>query len=545
MTKVDVRAAFHKLRVREGDEEKTAFRTRFGSFEWLVTPFGLQGAPAAFQRYVNETLGNYLDVFCTAYLDDILIYTNGDRQDHWEKVNAVFERLNKAGLRLDPKKCEFGVKETKYLGFIINLGQGIKVDPEKIEAIKSWEAPISVKGVGSFLGFANFYREFISHFSKLTQPLFDLTKKDHPFLWLEKHDKYFQALKELFVTAPILALYDPNHKTVVEADCSGFVMGACLSQVDHTKSLRPIAYFSRKQTPAECNYEIHDKELLAVISALEEWRGELIGFKNTFIGLSDHKNLQHFMTSRKLSERQVRWSHTLSQFDFQLNFRAGKNSARLDALSRRGQDKPKNTNDDRLKSREFRLIKDAWIEKPIDKAQEISHITSAIMCSTQTEQTKTNVNIPSGNEIFQDENLQKLWNQGCSKDQDFSLLYKGLKNNDRIFPTTLNIKVSISECDFDERGALRFRKRVWIPNWEPLQTALIQKTHISYITGHPGRDSTYAILSRNFFGHELLQWCECFAKIVMFVATLMYGEKRKKDYNSPYQFPIVFIQNYP
>lgn len=159
ITKVDVRAAFHKLRFREGDEEKTAFRTRFGSFEWLVTPFGLQGAPAAFQRYINETLGEYLEIFCTAYLDDILIYTSESLDDHWEKVDAVFQRLNKAGLKLDPKKCDFAVKQTKYLGFIISLGDGIKVDPDKVEAIRSWEAPNTVKGVRSFLGFANFYRE--------------------------------------------------------------------------------------------------------------------------------------------------------------------------------------------------------------------------------------------------------------------------------------------------------------------------------------------------------------------------------------------------
>ncbi|KAI0995830.1 hypothetical protein K3495_g12353 [Podosphaera aphanis] len=135
ITKVDVRAAFHKLRVREGDEEKTAFRTRFGSFKWLVTPFSLQGAPAAFQRYNNESLGDYLDKFSTAFLDDILIYTDGDINDHWQKVEKLFHRLSKAELKLDPKKCEFAVKSTKYLGFIISLSEGIKVDHQKVEAV--------------------------------------------------------------------------------------------------------------------------------------------------------------------------------------------------------------------------------------------------------------------------------------------------------------------------------------------------------------------------------------------------------------------------
>lgn len=189
-----------------------------------------------------------------------------------------------------------------------------------------------------------------------------MTKNNQAFLWLQDHQKSFKSLKELFITAPNLVLYDPDNETVVDADCSGYVLGACLSQIDHTKGLRPVAYFSRKLTPTECNYEIHNKELLAVISASEEWRSELAGLKNKFTLLSDHKNLQHFMTTRKLSERQVRWSQTLSLFDFQLLFRAGKSSKRPDALSRREQDMQKNSDDDRLKGREMRLIKDAWIK---------------------------------------------------------------------------------------------------------------------------------------------------------------------------------------
>lgn len=137
ISKVDVRAAFHKLRVREGDEFKTAFRTRYGSFEWLVTPFGLTRAPADFQRWINNVLKDFLDDCCSAYLDDVLIYTDGSLADHWIKVNTILAKLGAAGLKLDPKKSQFGVKQTKYLGFIIYLGEGIKVDPEKVAAIKS------------------------------------------------------------------------------------------------------------------------------------------------------------------------------------------------------------------------------------------------------------------------------------------------------------------------------------------------------------------------------------------------------------------------
>lgn len=499
ITKVDVRAAFHKLRIREGDEWKTAFRTRFGSFEWLVTPFGLAGAPAAFQRYINESLGDYLDRFCTAYLDDVLIYTTGDIGDHWEKVNEVLNRLGAAGLKLDPKKCEFATKETKYLGFIITLGEGIKVDPEKVEAIKSWEAPTNVKGVRSFIGFANFYRDFVDDFASIVEPLIELTKRNVPFKWKEAQRHAFESLKEVFMTAPVLALYDPHRETILEADCSGYVMGACLSQVDNAGRLRPVAYFSKKLTPAESNYEIHDKELLAVVSAVKLWRGELVGLRDQFTILSDHRNLQYFMTTRRLSERQVRWSYELSQYNFQLKFRAGKSSARPDALSRREQDMPKGQDDERLKGREIQLLKDSWI-RPHNSSFVQTQITSVRLSPVISSESETFPNVPRGSQIFQEPELQMLWDRGAIEDESFVIIYDALRNEERSFPLQLShLKVSISECDFDERGALRFRKRVWIPQWEPLQTALIQKTHDSHVTGHPGRDSTLAILSRNFF----------------------------------------------
>ena len=382
-TKVDVRAAFHRLRIKEGDEWKTAFRTRFGLFEWLVTPFGLAGAPAAFQRYINSTLDEFLDWFCSAYLDDILIYTDGSYEDHMAKVNMVLERLSAAGLKLDIKKCEFAVKQVKYLGFIITAGEGIKVDPEKVEAIRKWEAPTNVRGVRSFIGFANFYRDFIENFGDIAAPLLELTKKNTPFRWGTKEQAAFDRLKTLFITAPVLALWDNELDTVVEADCSGYAMGACLSQIDRQGRLRPVAYFSKKLSPAECNYEIHDKELLAIVRAMEEWRGELTGLVNRFTVLSDHKNLQHFMTARKLTERQVRWSQVLSQFNFQLRFRAGKKSLRPDALSRRQQDMPRGEEDERLRNRISQLLKDEWLPPNIIKHHQSQFVQEQLISAVQ------------------------------------------------------------------------------------------------------------------------------------------------------------------
>lgn len=289
VSKVDVRAAFHKLRVREGDEKKTVFRTRFGSFEWLVTPFGLTGAPSAFQRYINSVLGEFLGDFCSAYLDDVLIYTSSDITDHWNKVNAVLSRLGLAGLKMDPRKSEFAVKETKYLGFVISLEEGIKVDPSKVEAIKSWQAPSSTKGVRSFIGFANFYRDFIPNFGSIVAPLLSLTKKNTQFKWEDSQQQAFNELKRLFISAPILAMWDDEKETALEADSSGYALGGCLSQRDKNGLLRPVAYFSKKLSPTEVNYEIHDKEMLAIIRCLQEWRGMLIGLLKPFVIFLDHK----------------------------------------------------------------------------------------------------------------------------------------------------------------------------------------------------------------------------------------------------------------
>ncbi|KAI1007186.1 hypothetical protein K3495_g1032 [Podosphaera aphanis] len=207
VSKVDVCAAFHKLRIREGDESKTVFRTRYSSFECV--------------------LGGFLGDFCSAYLDDFLIYTRGDIADHWTKVNQVLQRLGIAGLQMDLKKTK-----------------GIRVDSEKIQAIKNWQAPTTTKGVRSFIGFAHFYRNFIPNFVLFAQPLL-APKKGIAFRWENLHRKAFKRLRTLFTTALVLALWDDEKDTILEADCSGYVIEGCLSQKDENGYLGPVAHFSR------------------------------------------------------------------------------------------------------------------------------------------------------------------------------------------------------------------------------------------------------------------------------------------------------------
>ncbi|KAF4306755.1 hypothetical protein GTA08_BOTSDO05367 [Botryosphaeria dothidea] len=290
-TKLDVTAAFHRIRIAEGSEWLTAFRTRFGLFEWLVTPFGLANAPSTFQRYINWTLKDFLDDFVSAYVDDILIFTDGSRRAHREKVNKVLEKLDAAGLQLDLKKCEFEVQSTKYLGYIIEAGKGIRMDPEKTKAIQEWNAPTTAKGVLGFLGFANFYRRFIKGFSNLVAPLVSLTRKNVPFQWNQETELAFGKLKKAFITAPVLMQFDPERETILATDSSGYCIGGVLQQYDNDGFLRPVAFFSKKNLPAECNYPIYDKELLAVVKCLRQWDAELRGL-HQFKILTDHKNLE-------------------------------------------------------------------------------------------------------------------------------------------------------------------------------------------------------------------------------------------------------------
>ena len=278
-TKLDVIHAFNRIRIKKSHEWLTAFNSRYGQFEYLVMPFGLCNAPGTFQGYINESLREYLDVFCTAYLDDVLIYSTR-KEDHASHVLQVLRRLHKRGLQVNIDKCEFNTTRVKYLGMIVTTTR-LKMDIKKVDAIQKWETPSSVKDVQAFLGFANFYCRFIPNFSKKIKPLNELTKgtqyttrtgnkriKYETFDWTTTCQQAFKDLKRAFTTAPVLAHYDSKLKTWVETNASDFVVAEVLSQM-HGKVLKPVAYFLKKMTPAECNYIIYDKELLAIVKSFK------------------------------------------------------------------------------------------------------------------------------------------------------------------------------------------------------------------------------------------------------------------------------------
>ena len=335
-TKVDVRQAFNRIRLHPDSVPLTAFRTRYGTYHYNVLPFGLCNGPATFQRYINEVLFELLDECCTAYVDDILIYSQ-DPLEHELHVRKVFERLRAAGLQVDIKKSEFSVTRTKFLGFIIST-EGIAVDPDKISAITDWREPETVKGVQSFLGFCNFYRRFVRDFGFIALPLIQLTKKGTPFRWEDSQQEAFDRLKLALTTAPVLVHFDPNAETMIETDASGGVAAGVLSQLGLDGFWHPVAFFSKTLTPAEMRYDIHDKELLAVILGLKKWKPDLLSTRQPFLIITDHKALEYFTEKKILNDRQIGWTEFLADFSYKITYRAGKQNILADTLTRKLED---------------------------------------------------------------------------------------------------------------------------------------------------------------------------------------------------------------
>ena len=296
------------------------------------------------------------------------------------------------------------------------------------------------------------------------------------------------------MSEPILAHFDPDLETVLEADASGWATGGTLSQFGRDGKLRTVAYFSAKNTPAESNYTIHDKELLAVIKCVEEWNSELRAVPHVRV-FTDHKNLQYFTASRRLSERHVRWSDILSSINMTFEYRSGKANGRADALSRREQDTPKNPNDERVKSRRFQLLTP---EHPSKK--EISNLHASLapairilLGRTVGEEGRTPEIPPE-----EGESLSQLWDLAEESDDVYQRARTAIQEGARKFPPSLNLKISLAECSVETNKVL-FRGREWVPDSEPLRTTLIKLTHDSRLTGHPGREITYKMLAKSYF----------------------------------------------
>ena len=286
-TKLDVRWGYNNIRIKKGDEWKAAFKTNKGLFEPTVMFFGMCNSPSTFQAMMDDTFAHLIEMgIIIVYMDDILIFAK-DKKTLEENTKRVLDQLQKNDLFLKPKECEFGKTKIEYLGMVIEEGH-VSMDPGKLKGIQEWPVPTTVKQTRAFLGFGNFYRRFIWKFSDVARPLNDLLKKDKTFEWTEECQRSFDELKKRFTEEPVLSMPDHSRPFQIEADASKYASGAVLTQTDVNGDRHPVAFISKTFSPTERNYEIYDRELLAIIRALEEWRHYIQGSPHTTIILSDH-----------------------------------------------------------------------------------------------------------------------------------------------------------------------------------------------------------------------------------------------------------------
>ena len=320
----DLQSAYHQVRLKLEDVPKTAFTTPMGLYESLVLTFGLTNAPGTFQSVMNVVLKDVIGKFVLVYLDDLVIYSKTD-EEHVEHVRIVLDLLRKHQLYAKLPKCEFMQPELKFLGHIVGA-QGLQVDPKKVAIVQDWPVPTGIALLRSFLGLANYFRKFIPGWAALVAPVQYLTKKDKSFVWSAECDEAFKGVKKALTSAPVLALPDLNSRFEVTCDACGVGLGAVLVQAG-----RPIAFEGNRMTEAEQKYGTGEKELLAVVHALELWRCYLDGVEFTVV--TDHSPDTFFHTQAFLSPRQARWAERLSRISFQWEYRAGRNNV-ADPLSR-------------------------------------------------------------------------------------------------------------------------------------------------------------------------------------------------------------------
>ena len=289
--------------------------------------FGLTYAPAVFQALVNDLIRDVINHHIFVYLDDILVFSDS-LEERIAHVRLVLQWLLENRLFVKAEKCEFHQSTVQFLGFVVSRGR-IEMDPAKTDAVVSWPPPTNRKELQRFLGSVNFYRRFIRGFSSTVQPLTSLTSTKSVFCWTPKAEAAFSDLKTRFSTAPILIMSNPKKQFILEVDASDTGVGAVLSQRGPDGKVHPCAYFSHRLSPAERNYAIGDRELLALKLSLEEWRHVLEGSAMPFLVWTDHRNLEYLRSAKRLNPRQARWSLLFNRFNFTLSYRPGSKNAKV------------------------------------------------------------------------------------------------------------------------------------------------------------------------------------------------------------------------
>ena len=330
-TTLDLASGYWQVELDNEAKEKSAFSTPSGHFEFNVMPFGLTNAPATFQRLMECVLAGLTPSECLVYLDDIIVFSTSFAE-HLSRLQAVFRRLQHAGLKLKPNKCYFATKEVRYLGHIVTA-EGVKPNPAKTKAVSTYPVPQDVHELRQFLGLANYYRRFVKDYSRIAEPLHQLTRKTSKgFQWTPSCQEAFEELKDRLTTPPILGYTDFSQEFILHTDASATALGAVLCQAQNGQE-RVISYWSRQLSKPERNYSTIEREALAAVAAIKEFYPYLYGFSFTLV--TDHNPLTALKSLKDVGGRLARWMMFLQQFQLKIEYKPGKDHSDADALSRR------------------------------------------------------------------------------------------------------------------------------------------------------------------------------------------------------------------
>ncbi len=332
LTWLNIIFAFNKLRMHLDSKNYTIFIIALEAYKSKILSFELTNDSISFQQYMNDVLWDFLNDFCQAYLDDILIYSKTQKK-HRQHVNMILDRLWDADLQIDIRKCKFNVKETVFLEVIV-FKQDLCINSIKVKAIVNWATFTNLKEIQDFVDFINFYQRFIKNFLKLVKSFTQLTWKDTSFVWNEVCVKVFDNLKKQISSTSVLHHFDVKHQAILKIDAFNYVKDNILSQYNNENVLHSIVFYSKSMISAECNYHIYDKKLLAIIQCFEHWRLELEDTELSVQMFTDHQTLKIFMKNKQLTRWQANYLNILSKFNFQIIFRSGKTNIEVDALTR-------------------------------------------------------------------------------------------------------------------------------------------------------------------------------------------------------------------
>ncbi|KAL0534150.1 hypothetical protein IC582_028434 [Cucumis melo] len=483
-SKIDLRSGYHQLRIKDEDVPKTAFRSRYGHYEFIVMSFGLTNAPAVFMDLMNRVFREFLDTFVIVFIDDILIYSKTEAE-HEEHLRMVLQTLRDNKLYAKFSKCEFWLKQVSFLGHVVSKA-GVSVDPAKIEAVTGWTRPSTVSEVRSFLGLAGYYRRFVENFSRIATPLTQLTRKGAPFVWSKACEDSFQNLKQKLVTAPVLTVPDGFGSFVIYSDASKKGLGCVLMQQG-----KVVAYASRQLKSHEQNYPTHDLELAAVVFALKIWRHYLYGEKIQIF--TDHKSLKYFFTQKELNMRQRRWLELVKDYDCEILYHPGKANVVADALSRK------------VSHSAALITRQAPLHRDLERAEIAVSVGAVTMQLAQLTVQPT---------------LRQRIIDAQSNDP-YLVEKRGLVEAGQAV-----------EFSLSSDGGLLFERRLCVPSDSAVKTELLSEAHSSPFSMHPGSTKMYQDLKRVYW------WRNMKREVAEFVSKCLVCQQVK----APRQKPAGLLQ---